>query len=120
MGQEIILTGISRQKYHFGIFDVNASWNSLPGLYAFADLEGYPKYIGETESFATRRPGPGHEKWNSAKQYGAKMVLALVLQDGEQARKAAEADLIRAYNPPCNIQHRPRGRGASLLLGEVI
>ncbi len=100
----ITLTGISGTKYEYEVYDVNAQWFSVPGNYAFVDVNGLPKYIGETGNFATRRPGPSHEKWAKARRYGATHVVAHRHDGGEAARKAEETDLIRAYNPPANSQ----------------
>ena len=91
------------------------TWNPTAGLYAFADANGNPKYIGETGSFVSRDPGPTHEKWAEATLHGANIILAMVFPGGEVARRAAEADLIRAYNPPANVQMRT---GAGFLTGE--
>ena len=110
----VTLTGISGRTYLFTIYDANVSWNQVPGLYAFADPNGNPKYIGETVDFHSRNPGPSHQKWAEAQSYGAQIILAYVEQGGEAVRKAAEADLIRAYNPPANVQQRT---GATALTG---
>jgi hypothetical protein len=110
------LTGLSGKKYVFESCDANGNWNTVPGLYAFCDPGCWPKYIGQTESFATRQPGPTHEKWLLASVYGAVNVAAMVLTGGEEVRKAAELDLIHAYDPPANTQ----GRLGSLLVGRVV
>ena len=98
----ITLTGISGTKYEYEVCDVNAQWLNVPGNYAMVDANGGLKYIGETNNFATRRPGPSHEKWAEAQRYGATYVIAHLNEGGEAARKAEETDLIRAYNPPAN------------------
>ncbi len=114
----IFLTGISSKQYQYDLCDVNGDWNHIAGNYVFVNSSGSPKYIGETQDFATRRPGPSHERWKDAQHYGAVLVYAHANHGGEFARKAEEADLIRAYNPPCNTQHKPAG-GALGLFGLV-
>ncbi len=100
------LTDLSGRKYTFSVCNPAKGWRPVGGLYAFSDAEGWPKYVGQTESFKARNPGPSHEKWPEASRYGATRVLAMELPGGEAVREAAERDLIRAYNPPANTQHR--------------
>lgn len=107
MTQAIFLTGVSGRKYEYALADVNKPWFKVPGNYAFVDRDGWPKYIGQTENFSNRQPGPDHDKWSEAKDHGAVFVLAHANHGGEAARKAEEADLIRAYDPPANTQLRP-------------
>ena len=111
----VTLTGISGKSYVFEVFSATGiAWNPGAGLYAFTDAHGSPKYIGETSSFVSRNPGPAHKKWAKAVSFGANLILAMVWPGGQTARKAVEADLIRAYNPPANVQKRT---GAGLLTG---
>jgi hypothetical protein len=98
----VTLIGISGAKYVYETYDINTVWNPLPGNYAFADAALRIKYVGQTDNFAKRFSN--HEKWPEAVKYGATQILARVNQQGEIARKAEETDLIRAYNPPCNVQ----------------
>jgi len=107
MTQTITLTGYSGTKYEYSLADVNNSWLKVPGNYAFVDGDGWPKYIGQTEDFSSRRPGPDHDKWSEAAGLGATHVIAHANHGGEMSRKVEEADLIRAYDPPANVQHRP-------------
>lgn len=111
----ITLTGISGKSYTFHVFEGSVTWHPYPGLYAFADSQGVPRYIGQTEDFTDRNPGSSHSHWSKASIHGARLILAMVYQGGEAARKAAEADLIRAYNPPANTQLRT---GAQILTGQ--
>lgn len=106
MTQTIFLTGISGRSYEYAVYPVNADWLNVPGNYAMIDRNMTPKYIGETVDFSSRRPGPSHDKWSEAERHGAILIAAHANHGGETARKAEEADLIRAYNPPANIQHR--------------
>ncbi len=106
MTQTITYTGASGQTYVFSIYDVNVTWNPVPAIYAMIDRQWTPKYIGQTDNLTNRRPGLGHDKWPLAASHGAFAVAVHVVQGGEAIRKAEEADLIRAYNPPANIQHR--------------
>lgn len=112
------LTGKSGGKYVFNAFDASSpvNWNRVGGLYAFADREGWPKYIGQTGDFASRNPGVTHEYWQRARSYGASIILTMVLAGGEDIRRAAEADLIRSYDPPVNKQMRDDPRSLADLL----
>jgi hypothetical protein len=84
------------------------AWNEVPANYCFAKIQGMlsvaPLYFGQTNNLAERMAN--HNKLTLAAAYGATIVLAHVNQGGEAARKAEEKDLIQAYNPPANIQHR--------------
>lgn len=101
-----ILTGISGKSYLFTLCDANGVWLEKAGLYAFCDSFGHPKYIGETGNFASRQPGPKHEKWLAAMASGATIIYAHVMTGSKLARAMAEADLIQLYNPACNVQMR--------------
>ena len=111
MASILTLTGLSGKLYQFTICDPGSAWNALPGLYAFVDSNGSPQYIGKAANLSDRNPGYSHEKWGDAQSRGAVKVAALVLLGDDQIRTTAEADLIRAYDPPCNVQHRT-GLGA--------
>ncbi len=114
------LTGSSGKSYVFVVVDASrpVHWNRVGGLYAFADAEGRPKYIGQTGDFVSRNPGVTHEYWQRARSYGASIILAMVLAGGEDTRRAAEADLIRYYDPPANRQLASNlGAGTRLLFG---
>ena len=118
--RSITLTGLSGQTYTFSTYPaMGTSWNAVPGLYAFADYAGWPKYIGESKNLHSRNPGPSHECWAEAQTNGASIILAMVCQGPERDRLAVEADLIRAYDPPVNKQMRLRSTGdlARALLG---
>ena len=122
----VTLIGLSGRRYeHFQPYDIGADWNPVPGLYALAylTLHGWRiLYVGETGNFATRFPN--HEKWQTAVRSGATHVLACVTSNELAVRQIEERDLIRAYDPVLNIEHRFRRgllnsqpRGASLLSG---
>lgn len=101
------LTGQSGQSYPFRLFSRSVRWKSQSGLYAFAthSPEGLEiLYIGETENLAARIAG--HEKRGWAEKYGAQFVMAHPMEGEPSIRKAAEADLIRAYQPMLNVKLR--------------
>ncbi len=122
MTRYVTLTGLTGNKYQYEAYDVNSTWNSVPGNYVFAAQGGQtilteswgPIYIGETVDFSTRIPG--HEKWVTARLKGATHVLAHVNRGGIEARQAEERDLVRAYNPPLNKEYSP---APGLLAGQT-
>lgn len=126
----VTFTGLSGQRYQYIVCSMDGSWNAIAGNYVFAYLTSLgwvSVYFGETGNFATRFPG--HEKWRLAMLCGATHVLAHVTLGGEAVRQAEEKDLIRAYNPVCNIEYRstgfgllnrPLGTGATLLSGRAL
>lgn len=91
------------------------------GNYMFAEYQlldrWIPKYIGETGDFSGRMPC--HDMAAEARKYGASHVLAHVTPGGIEARQAEEQDLIAAYNPPCNTQHKRLGIAALLAGGRT-
>lgn len=132
MSDIVTLTGLSGRKYDYYIRRITDDWLDKPGNYVFAGpvshgiLQGWTiPYVGETISLKTRLTG--HERWQSAIRLGASHVLAHVNLNAV-ARLAEERDLIRAYNPPLNVQERTapaagfghglQGRRALLLSGE--
>ena len=56
-------------------------------------------YIGQTGDLSTRHDN--HHKEDCFRQQRATHIAAFV-ENNEQARLDAEADLIKAYDPPCN------------------
>jgi hypothetical protein len=113
MASLVNYAGITGQTYPYEICDVNRPWKHVPANYCIAKIQGLiyfvPLYFGETEDIAQRMAG--HNKLSLAAAYGATHILAHTNYLGEAARKAEERDLIRAYNPPCNVQHRSIGPG---------
>ncbi|MEP4379779.1 MAG: hypothetical protein ABJ215_16000 [Alphaproteobacteria bacterium] len=109
--QTTTLTGITGKTYTFEICLANGQWRHVAGIYAFVTPEGIPKYIGQTNSFASRKPGPSHDKWAESQRYGATVILAMHLPGSEAVRRTAEKDMIEFYNPPANEQLRTSTSG---------
>ena len=93
--------------HEFTVLEHSANWNKVAGIYIFAGQnpkgQWYPLYIGQTYSFASRIPG--HPEWLPAKRLGATHVHAWV-EHQQMNRAALEADLIRDFQPPLNVQLR--------------
>ena len=95
----------------FTVYSRDDDWHEVAGLYIFAGLstnhqgtpEWHPLYIGQCKSFAGYIST--HRKWPEAAQLGATRVHARV-EHGILARREFEAELIRAYQPPLNVQLR--------------
>jgi hypothetical protein len=117
---ETVFTGLSGFSYlPYMAADLAAPWNPVPGNYAFIRLKNTLTgsfdilYFGECASFSARPMPPGHDRWDDAvKLYGATHVLCHVNLAEEWVRKEEERDLIAAYNPPMNVQHRTGIAGA--------
>lgn len=89
----------------------NWQWFAVPANYIFAKWapNGWViLYIGECDDCKKRFAN--HERWHEAVSvYGATHALTHQSSALESDRKREEADLIAAYNPPMNVQHRTSG-----------
>jgi hypothetical protein len=105
-------------RYSYQVCDPNLPWAASGGCYVFARKEGNHLHIlrvGKCDSFKSRPMPPGHECWSDAiRSHRASHVLARqVLTEAD--RVAEEQDLIAAYNPPMNVQHRTGQTGLPAL-----
>ncbi|MDE0260278.1 MAG: hypothetical protein OXR82_18070 [Gammaproteobacteria bacterium] len=93
--------------YEFGVYDSGTSWRDIGGLYIFTgktDGKTWEAlYIGQTSSFKDRLPG--HPKWSDAVLLGATHIHAKTVTN-EKTREKVEQELIEAYQPPLNDQHK--------------
>ena len=97
--------------YEFTVYGDDTNWNEVAGLYVFVqhqvDTQGNPQwyawYVGQTQSFSDRLPT--HERWPEAVRKGANQIHARTEEDGLK-REALEKELIEAYEPPLNLEHR--------------
>jgi hypothetical protein len=92
----------------FTVYDINATWYSVAGLYIFAKRTTPPGYwralyIGQTDDFSSRIPY--HERWAEAVRLGATHVHALVVPLAAN-RDSWEQALIQRFDPPLNDHHR--------------
>ena len=90
----------------FSVFERDAQWNNVPGVYIFSMRYGiswYPLYVGQASSFEDRFSN--HEKWNAAVARGMTHVHAIIVHN-QADRDAIEQNLIKTLQPPLNIQHR--------------
>jgi hypothetical protein len=99
--------GISGQAYTFNVHSWGTPLKSIGGIYvvtrAKPNLQGGRThdvlYVGQTGDLSERFDA--HHKADSFRRHGATDICARVEQS-ERARLNIEADLIAAYNPPCN------------------
>ena len=102
-----ILNGLSGRAYSFELYNRWDTWKDACGVYAFVNLGTrgiWIHYVGICQSFRTRMLS--HERWDEAVAHGATHVLAHLGPNDTYAREAEERDLIAAYNPVLNTQHR--------------
>lgn len=94
-------------NHEFHVCLKDANWNNVSGVYIFTGLnrqnQWVPIYLGQADSFRNRIPS--HEQWSPAKQLGATHVHARV-EPLKANRDQLEKDLIRAYQPQLNVQHK--------------
>lgn len=94
------------QTLEFSIYDRNAGWNQVAGLYIFSYQSSsgwHPLYVGQAENFQSRLPS--HERLSEAVRNGATHIHALVVPQ-KVNRDQWECTLIQNLQPPMNIQHR--------------
>ena len=100
---------VSWLDHEFTVYQPNDDWREVGGVYIFAGLKKddqgksvwWPFYIGQCQSFAGYIST--HRKRSEAEQLGATHVHVHTMQ-GVLARQNFEAELIRQYRPPLNVQ----------------
>jgi hypothetical protein len=89
------------------IYDFNATWYKVAGLYIFAyptdQTHWHALYVGQTDDFSSRIPS--HERWNEAVRLGATHIHAVVVPQAA-TRDKLEKILIQTLQPPMNVQAR--------------
>lgn len=115
-------TGISGAVYSYFLAAPGSQWLAKASNYLFAKWtpEGWIIfYVGETDD--TARRFSNHERWQEAVTvYGATHALTHLSSGVEADRKREEADLIAAYNPPMNVQHRTTELAGLSALSETL
>ena len=91
----------------FTVYTKAANWSEASGVYLFAGLnlsnQWTAYYVGQADSFRTRLAT--HERWDEAVRLGATHVHAKTVPLAAD-RDRIEQELIRAFHPPLNTQHR--------------
>ncbi len=104
---KLTLTGASGTEYDFGVCPDGESVPVVAGLYYVSARTQNEEgkyfhshiYIGESENVPERFNG--HHKEDCFAQHNANCV-SVHPDDDNQSRLNKEADLIAAYDPPCN------------------
>ncbi|MEK7215816.1 MAG: GIY-YIG nuclease family protein [Chloroflexota bacterium] len=99
----ITLTGRSGKRYTYQLFSLATTFKAAPGNYFFGKVAAglvTVLYVGQTSDLDTRFDN--HHKRGCAQRHGMTNIGAHLTPGGESVRLAEEADLIAAYNPPCN------------------
>jgi excinuclease UvrABC nuclease subunit len=95
-------------RYTFSVHLHSAGWNPTAGIYIFCGVtpqnQWRPLYIGQANDFRSRFGN--HETWPGALALGATHIHAMVVPL-QAHRDQIEQELIRAYDPPLNVHHRP-------------
>jgi len=103
----LTLTGKSGKQYVFEVWPINTAFNAVAAVYAVTKAVQNAKggrthtviYIGQTDNLKERFAN--HHKADCFANHGANCICTH-RDDNEKSRLAKEADLIAAYNPPCN------------------
>ena len=92
------------QKYRYGIHPIGTNFEKAAGNYIFANEpipnRWDPVYIGETADLSERFDN--HHAMPCIRQNVATHIHVHTNQQGDDARRAEEDDIIAAYNPVCN------------------
>ncbi len=107
----ITLTGVSGTDYEFTIYTSADNFKAVGGVYCMSkrtvNKEGKGEhatiYIGQTGDLSTRFDD--HHKQKCFDKHGANRISIHLVSD-KKKREAIEEDLIKAYQPPCNEQHK--------------
>jgi len=95
------------ETLEFTVYEPNATWNSVAGLYIFAYRTDATHcralYVGQTEDFSSRIPS--HDRWHEAARRGATHIHALVVPLAA-TRDRWEEMLIQNLHPQMNAQLR--------------
>lgn len=105
------------QHLEFTIYDVNASWNEVAGLYIFSYFDGTywrALYVGQTVGFSSRFSN--HDRLDEAVRRGTTHIHALVVPQAAN-RDTWEQLLIANLQPPMNEHHRNAFGLRNTLLG---
>jgi hypothetical protein len=100
----VTFTGRSGKTYRYHLYPLWPTLKDKPGNYVFAYDDGRtisPKYFGESQSLQDRCCD-AHERCSCAISKGANCLGAHLSSSDVDVRRAEEADLIVAYDPPCN------------------
>ena len=103
---KLTLTGASGNTYAFNVYSFD-SVQPVACVYALTnrhekDGDSYSHtviYFGETGNLDERFDG--HHKIDCFKEHNAN-ALGIHQDDNQDSRRTKEADLIAAYDPPCN------------------
>ncbi len=101
------LTGASGKKYAFLVYPWGTTFKPIGGVYAVTRATSNQAggqthtivYLGQTGDLSERFDD--HHKADCFNRRSANCICVHV-EDNEKSRLAIEADLIAAYNPPCN------------------
>jgi hypothetical protein len=103
----VVWTGETGRLYRYQVCDLAKPWLDVPGNFILARATENVLtaiYIGQTASLRDRLPA--YVEWEVARHAGATHLLAHVNFAGERPRVEETADLVRAYMPLLNQQHR--------------
>ena len=108
---DFFCVGVSGVRYNYFTAPPNPVWIQAPGNYIFVKQTSNSwilLYAGQCDDFSKRMPG--HDRWSEAVRLGVTHVFSHTGSADENVRKTEERDMIQAYNPPMNVQHRTDGR----------
>jgi hypothetical protein len=104
--EDLVLTGKSGTKYTFEMYPLDTSFRVVGGVYIITKRTVVSAggshsliYVGHTGNLSERFDD--HHKADCFKRHGANCI-GVLLEENEQRRLAIEADLLKAYDWPCN------------------
>ena len=99
----LTLTGKSGRQYEFKCYPIGTEFRPVAAVYAVTkrktDRTHTVIYVGQTSNLPERFDD--HHKAACFSGHGANCIC-IHRDNNESSRQEKEADLIAAYNPPCN------------------
>lgn len=104
--EDLTLTGASGMKYTFQMYPWNTEFKALGGVYVITKRTPSTSggnhsliYVGQTGDLSVRFDN--HHKADCFNRHGTNCI-GVLLEENEQRQLAIEADLLAAYDWPCN------------------
>jgi hypothetical protein len=99
--KSLTFKGESGATYTFQLFPYPTAFRAVGAIYALLRFDGayHVVYAGQTGDLSSRFDDHHHEDHFTVHKV---TNIAVLVQEGEQARRRIEEDIVRYYKPPVN------------------